>query len=488
LSIANIDEDRSIRVRVRGVFATALTKLLLDEGFTIVQASRVIKDRFKTSFSIEAADVTIKDVEDTPSTIMVIGYPHAVESILKALLPKIRYYILWRSKLGLYSIVKGKVIEKRDNECVVDLPYGVQGILRNCTNDVGEEVVVSIIRTAVKDNEYAMLSEKLRVIGDYAMLIHGDNRVSVSEHIRDSSKISMLLMLAQKYQREGYGVHWRSSARYASIDLLNKELGFLKEKLDNIIKKLDEYPSPSVIYEGEQLAFITLARPAKEVLDSIRAQVSPTIYGHHMFKSINKELSHYVDFLEYLVSKKRVDPENGGKGLLEFCIDQLRGQDRVEIVHIKPDGTRLRLTPGAIESVEYSSNGNIRITMRRVFRKQGIYDGLNVPKEPGDYDIMTLEYNSWIIIHRYHSRDGRLKGMYININTPPEISSSSIMYYDLLLDIVKKPEGDYELIDVNEFLGLVRRGIISKDIVLRIVSEVKEKIGLDLKSRINIAM
>jgi len=317
-------------------------------------------------------------------------------------------------------------------------------------------------------------------------MIHSDNRISISEHIRNHDKISLLLMLAQKYQREGYGIHWRSSSGYAPIDTLSKELEILKNKLDNVIKNLDQYPTPSIIEEGEQLAFITLTRPAKEMLDNVRSKVIATIHGHHMFKSIDRNLSNHVDLLEYLVSRNRANPEDTGKGLLEYCIEQLKSKDRIEIIHIKPDGTKIRLTPGVIDSIEYLDD-DIKIVVKRVFRKPGVYDGLQVAKEPGDYDLMEIRYNSWLIIHSYHSKEGKLKGTYININTPPELSTTHIVYHDLILDIVKKPEEEeYKLLDVDEFIDLIKRNIISKNIVSKIVEEVKEKIGLDLTERLDI--
>jgi len=480
------NENNKVRVRVRGIYATALTKMLVDRGFTVVQASRVIRDRFKSEFSTEAADVTIKDVEEDPSTIMVIGYPKHVQLVLDAILPELKYYILWRSKIGLYSIVKGKVINRNDNECIVELPHGVKGVLRNCNFDVGSSVVCSVVRTAIKDYEHAILSDKIRVVGDYAIMIHNDNRISVSEHIRNHGKISLLLMLAQKYQREGYGVHWRSSSGYAPIDTLSKELEILKNKLDSIIKNLGQYPTPSIIEEGEQLAFVTLTRPAKEMLDNIRSKVIATIHGHHMFKSVDRNLSNYVDLLEYLVSRNRANPEDTGKGLLEYCIEQLKSKDRIEIIHIKPDGTKIRLTPGVIDSIEYLDN-DIKIVVKRVFRKPGVYDGLQVAKELGDYDLMEIRYNSWLIIHNYYSKEGKLKGTYININTPPELSTTRIVYHDLILDVVKKPEEEeYKLLDVDEFIDVIKRNIISKDIASKIVEEVKEKIGLDLTERLDV--
>ena len=49
-----------VRVRVRGITATAVSKLLLDKGFRIVQASRIIQERLGAEFDPSPADVTVK--------------------------------------------------------------------------------------------------------------------------------------------------------------------------------------------------------------------------------------------------------------------------------------------------------------------------------------------------------------------------------------------------------------------------------------------
>lgn len=53
----------SYRVRIRGKYATAISKLVLDLGYTIVQASDVIISRFGINVDNSAPDVTIKDSE-----------------------------------------------------------------------------------------------------------------------------------------------------------------------------------------------------------------------------------------------------------------------------------------------------------------------------------------------------------------------------------------------------------------------------------------
>ncbi|HIE55679.1 MAG TPA: hypothetical protein EYP90_10940, partial [Chromatiaceae bacterium] len=71
--------SRPFRVRVRGIYATALSKLLLDrEDFQLVDVSPVLQKRLGIPANSEfPADVTVKTVEDCQDRLLVVGFPDA---------------------------------------------------------------------------------------------------------------------------------------------------------------------------------------------------------------------------------------------------------------------------------------------------------------------------------------------------------------------------------------------------------------------------
>ena len=467
-----------VKARVRGIYATAITKILLDQGIMIVQATPIIRQRLNIPENNAAPDVTVKTTDDDPHTLLIIGFPKQVDTVSSILEEYVGYYIKWESKIGLYSIVKGIIESRENNECNVKLPYNLTGILRPCENNPGDEVLVSVAKTRLKPGEPIKLVNNIRVIGYYAAIIEGESKVTISEHIRSYDKRAELLMLASNITREGLGVHWRSSAAHASPEALLKEVNELREKLKELKKIAEKTKAPELIYPGEKIVLLTLPSKAKYRLDYVRAEVTATTPYHHSAKALGDELAIVVDYAEKLIANKWLEPNRAFQGILEYIADKIKESKRIEIQHIKPDGKILRLTPGKPESIIVKED-HIVIELRRTFKTQGIYDGLGIEKEPGDYDIMRIDTSSWLITHRYYDYNGNLKGEYININTPPEVSTNRIVYHDLALDVVKV--GDkVEIIDVNEYVELLKNKVISPAIHEKIVEEL-HKLGIDLE-------
>jgi hypothetical protein len=56
--------EAMMKAKVRGIYSTALTKMLLENGFQIVQPSLTIKNRFGLSDGLASPDLVIKDRYD----------------------------------------------------------------------------------------------------------------------------------------------------------------------------------------------------------------------------------------------------------------------------------------------------------------------------------------------------------------------------------------------------------------------------------------
>ncbi len=453
--------ERIVRVRIRGIYATALTKWALEQGFQVVQPSNVIADRFGLPQLELPADVTIKDSESDHSEVLVVGYTWAVKQVLEKLSMLLPFSFYWISKLPLHSTVKAKVVGEIDGECYVEVK-GVKSIL--VADECPEKdsmVVGGIVRPGVKPGELPRVVPGARVIGDYAIIYEADRpRTTVSEHVRDPMKRAELMSLASEYTSKGLGIHWRSSSRHADIDTLRKHILELYEKLREVKEEASK-GDEGVYSDGETVALLRLSRVDKERLDQLRGEVVPTAPWHHSVKSVASSMSIVIDYAEKLI-QHNIDSHKLLIGLLDLYVEKLQQTRTIRLIHVKPDGTVIELGRARPTHVERTNN-SLRIIVERTVKAKGIYDGLNVEKEPGDRIVTEIDTNSWVIIHRYYSLAGEHKGTYYNINTPPEISEDAIIYLDLEADVVKKPNGEIKIIDLEKLKKIYENGIITKE-------------------------
>jgi len=225
----------------------------------------------------------------------------------------------------------------------------------------------------------------------------------------------------------------------------------------------------------DQLYFIEIEFPylAKSALDELRNKVIPTVPNHHRLRIIAPE---YVDLME----KKQLinQPEKReiiGRGLEKNLIwDKLEKGREIGIEHIKPSGKIIQLSAGEILEVNYQERklilqrrkfkgGDQPVTTLFAFgRSFPKYDGLNLPKEVGDYDITEVREGNWFYQHSYYRKDGKLIGQYYNINTPIEFYPDKIRYIDLEIDLIKWPNDKIEIVKKELLERQLKIGYISK--------------------------
>ncbi len=111
-----------------------------------------------------------------------------------------------------------------------------------------------------------------------------------------------------------------------------------------------------------------------------------------------------------------------------------------------------------------------------------MYDGLGIPKEPGDYAVTEVEIGEWHFKTEYFSRDGRLKGTYVNLNTPVELYPYGIRYVDLEVDVCMWPDGRVEKLDEEKLEKAMEEGLVSEKLV-KLVRKKLVKIFEDLLTR-----
>ena len=464
-----------VRVRIRGIYATALTKLLLDAGFQIVQASRIISERFRIPQLNIPADVTVKDA-DSPSELLVIGYPEHTDEVVRALRSRLATSFYWESRLPVHSTVRVKLLREADGLCIGEAAGVEVEVVDVDECASGRELVASVVRTAVREGERPRVRPGARVVGDYAMLYECQTRtVTFSEHIRSLERRALLASIAATaVSSPNLCVHWRSSAQHGEEAELRHHLAELVRKLEEV-KVSVESGSEAGPVGGEKVVVVHLSSTDKRVLDELRRAVVPTAPLHHSLKSLNPELQEVVDLLDAV--SRHVEPSALERGILDFLASRLAGR-RLQLVHVRPDGSALRLGEAHVEDVEVHGQG-LRLVLRRVVRSEGVYDGLGVAKEPGDVIETVVDTSAWYVIHRYYSPSGELKGVYVNVNTPPEVGLEEVRYLDLAVDVVRRPNEQPRILDLDELVAYAARGVVTREALERALSVVAEHAGPD---------
>lgn len=444
-------------VRVRGIYATALASLLHGKGFLLSDVSRVLQNRLPIIPSSRTPDVTVKSMERSPDHLLVVGYPwDAGEKVYNTLAGEIPYTVTRRGVLGLYTVIDAVSM----GDCTLRAPGGVAVRLDSPECPAAGEVVrATVIREALEAGRDPVARRELRIVGHHLIVSKPGSGVSYSEHIRgEEDKARLLSTIQGKIDPGSMHVHFRSAAKLAEPPIIENELKSLLEELARI-ESTPPGKGERIVRRGEFIGVIGLPRPAKEYLDGIRGKITPTVGGHHSLKSFGDEASTLVDCAEAQLALGA-----GVKGWgIEYYLAK-RSEGRIILVeHHKPDGQIVNLGRYRVEAVRLEGEQVVLELSKRI-KTPGTLDGLGVEKRPGDTAKTRVKTGEWYMIHEYYTPSGNLLGVYANINTPIEIGPGRIKYFDLYIDVVKKPGEKPEVIDQDQLQQAREAGLIREDL------------------------
>ncbi|MEX0569437.1 MAG: ribonuclease E/G [Candidatus Njordarchaeota archaeon] len=469
--------NNKIRVRIRGVYSTALTKLFLEHGFEITQPSQPICERF----SIEKPSYLSPhiDIQTRGSRALIESLQRYTDGICNLLLENLEDIVIYRHPFIKNSIWKGIVTRRTKDGYLVRYSVNMDGLLP--LTDVRQEyhegdlVVVEIKDIDTKTNK-AILTDSISIPGDFVVLVNKEI-IKVSRKIKGAKKID-LMDLGNILRPPGWGAIFRTSAMYASVDEISSEIEKLKQYAGDLQKKAEKAPAFTQIREGINLMIAYFSGSTKRNLDELRSQVTLTIKHHHWLKSLGKTSSFMIDFLEEYSRRLNIDINQVSEYVLEYVRKTLLPKvgSVIKIFHIKPSMRKVILGPAKIIRTKEES-GRFEYTMFRKFSPSGYYDGINAPKETGDYGITFAAEGDTKLITAYFDMDSNLKGIYININTPIEFYSNSIRYLDLEIDVVKTYDGEIVILDRQKLDKYLEQKAISKKLY-----EKTQKLASDYKT------
>ncbi|TFF98268.1 MAG: DUF402 domain-containing protein, partial [Promethearchaeota archaeon] len=297
-------------------------------------------------------------------------------------------------------------------------------------------------------------------------------------------------LLNSKY----FGLIFRTASKFATEEEIKQDFISLEKTYNKIQELISKMPNEiGMIYSSSQSLNLLFPYPFKKKLDENRNKIVETINLHHTIKSLStnenrmatyyadeKELLNYSeDLIGYLSEEQREKIENF---YLKKYYDNIQLDEWMNIDHLKLSGENIHLKGGKIKSFHKKLNkNNLKIVLKRKFREGGKYDGLNKPIQRGDYALSTYKLNNWYYVSKYFSANNELKGKYININTPIEISNHKIQYIDLEIDVIEYENGEREIIDEDKLETIHDLKLISEEIykrALELAEELKESKNL----------
>ncbi|MFB6297528.1 MAG: DUF402 domain-containing protein [Salinirussus sp.] len=435
-------------VRIRGIYATALTRLLDD----VVGASQPIRDRFDADFPAGPAAARVTTTGDRQG-VEVSGDPGRVESVVDRLRGVGRDALAWEVDLPVAGIYAGRVTDTLGSGAVVDCGDG-EGFLPYSESarriETGDCLRVQVAEPAPPwEGDRPLLATTIRVPGALAGLVRGDSGDEVGTDRPDMADVLPV------DPREGWVADWGPASDVGDLDALRAGLERANERGEAIDAALADGPAvdaaPHCYWDALATRWVWFGRESRVALDAERRDVTATMPGHHRIKAGAADASAAVDFAEAVC-----DPDPDG----EFPFDAVSRQfgpregDEIELAHGKPDGRLVLLGTAAITDCD--PGGTIRI--EREMSPGGTYDGLGIERRAGDVAITKLTEGKWWYPTVYRGPEGERRGTYVNVCTPVELFPGAARYVDLHVDVVKGPEGTVERVDDDELDAAVAAG------------------------------
>jgi len=465
--------------RVRGIYSTALTKLLLDHGFEIVQPSLTTRERFGLKECDESPDLDVYDRLDRQG-VQAFGKAEFINTFCSMLQSRLDDVIVRRWAVTADGIYKGliKEADPTTHSFLVNIGKTVGRVAdKEVLNPELRQIVVQVERRKVGTRK-PVLTTGIKIPGRYAILIP-ERRVKVSLKIQDLKVRSRLHKLGEELRPPDWGILWRTAATDQSIEVLREEINRLAAEGQTVREQAERVEAPATLWEGGSYVNAEFPALSKRKLDALRRCVALTMKGHHFYKACGRRVSSAIDMAEKLLEKGC--PLTEVEDLLKRTVEAefpIVGSV-IGMEHVKLDGKMFHLGEALVEAFDRDQS---RLRLSRVFERKGVYDGLGTMKEPGDRAVTEARIEDWHFETQYFSREGRYKGTYINLNTPIELYPDGIRYVDLEVDVCVWPNGTIRKLDEEKLERAAAEGLVTEKLV-KIVREKLQELALALCER-----
>jgi hypothetical protein len=284
-----------MKIKVRGIYSTAVTKLLLDAGMDITQPTEALKNAMNINDESEP-DIMIEDVETKEGVYI---YGDSPGDAVEKLKQKLKNSIFSREDIGRIYCGVIKEADQKSKSIIISLPENEEGVLdmKSFWGYVKPGSKILVQSKGTYDGKI-MLSTQLRLFGEHVIIIkNGFTKMSRGIHSHEGR--DKLYEIAKSLDLKDWGVLWVQGAENMDEPVLKDELTSLMKKEKEIAEKFEACSEPDTLYSGVEKYFVMFSKDDKEVLDNIRKSVMPTIPKHHTLKSAGYTI--LTDFAENII-------------------------------------------------------------------------------------------------------------------------------------------------------------------------------------------
>ena len=467
-------------LRIRGLYATALTSLFRQhhQDWEIVQPDDEVRACLPDDWRMDSPDVAIDeqpDFQGVRDTLRLSGSGDGIERVLDVLQQHFTDVIIRRSGMQVGSMYMGLVglVSRERRQSIVYLGGQLSGTLPMGPDDrgpdIGARIPVRIEALGNGPDRRPQLSAVLTVPGRYAVLSM-TSAVRISKQITSAGARERLQQLGNAQETKGWGIIWRTAAQNAADEVLSEEIQDLVQQAGDLRERLSGAKALGYLYGGDVSTQAEMPGDAKRLCDDLRAELLPTLPGHHKYKAQGDVYGATVDALEKELPAEVLRNRTAPLGVLasvNAMESPLRDTLRVRMRTLR-DGRSTRYEG---QRVAYDLDAGW-IELRQELRNKDSYpDGLRLDKRPGDYTITRFQEGGWHYVMRFYGRQGAWKADYLGIATPTAIFSDQLHLVDLGASVCHSPEQPAELIGIESLQEQQNQGLVGAALVSKVQEE-----------------
>jgi hypothetical protein len=468
-------------LRIRGIYAVALTQLFRQypDTWEIVQPDEEVRSCIAHAWRMDSPEV---DIDDAPEehghreTIRLAGSADAVQKALTVLQQhcfdvithhdSLQVGAIYMGLVGICSRVRRRAIVYLGNQLVGVLP------LRYEDRDlrVGSYLPVRIAALPAEGDDRPQLSNSITLPGDYAVLTSAQV-VRLSKQITDPQQQERLRRLGEQGKTDDWGIIWRTAAQHTEDQVLVAELDRLLQEAHALRERLQATSGVGYVHGGEMVARVYLPGNAKALCDTLRAQLLPTLPGHHKYKARGDVYATTVDALEKELPADVLRTRTMHLGVLS-SLDAMQQQpieDRLHLLMRDLDGT-LR-EQDTVQRIEHDLHAGW-VEVRRPLRHRDAYPpDLRLNKQPGDYTTIRFQEGQWSYTAHVYGRNGDWKAIYACLTTPLTIFADQIHVLDLHVTVMRSTKQQPEIRGLQALQQEQEKGSVTEELVRKVREE-----------------